>query len=77
MIFEKQRKNMIGLTLVLSCFCATATADDKSTSDKPKKREERKRSMIKLFKDKKRDTAASKFITLHKNRWKAVFRASS
>ena len=37
MIFEKQRKNMIGLTLVLSCFCATAIADDKSTSDKPKK----------------------------------------
>ena len=41
MIFEKQRKNMIGLTLVLSCFCATAIADDKSTSDKPKKEKKR------------------------------------
>ena len=65
MIFEKQRKNMIELTLVLSCFCATATADDKSTSDKPKK-EKKETKYDKLFKDKKRDTAASKFITLHK-----------
>ena len=54
----------IGIALLLLCVNVKTFADDKKGDEDKKAKKETKYD--KLFKDKKKETASSKFITVHK-----------
>ena len=55
----------VGIGLLLLCVNVRAFADDKKGDEDKKAKKETKYD--KLFKDKKKETASSKFITVHKS----------
>ncbi len=54
----------MGIGFILLCFSIQTLADDKKAADSKKEKKETKYD--KLFKDKKRETASSRFMTIHK-----------
>lgn len=72
MNFSPIKTSLTGVFLLLSCLYVTASrADDKKSKDSTKAKKETKYD--RLFKDKKAETAKSKFITLHKIDGKLYF----
>ena len=59
----KATARTMGIGLFLLCFGFQAFAEDKKADDKKAKKETK---YDRLFKDKKKETARSTFVTLHK-----------